>query len=111
MSDRSIALIFAVLVAVGIGAAAAQADSGNLTTQTQTQSNLVNQANAPISSIFQVRAQDSYAPAFQGRLHGQGNFFSVAITMPLPEYRLLPLMRVIACFSHSVPVLWLVHQI
>jgi hypothetical protein len=32
-----------------------------------------------------------YAPAFQGRLHGPGNFFSIAITMPLPEYRLLPL--------------------
>ncbi len=54
-------------------------------------SDLVNQANAPISSIFQIRLQDSYAPAFQGRLQGQGNAFAVAVTMPLPKYRLLPL--------------------
>jgi hypothetical protein len=54
------------------------------------QSDLVNQANAPISSIFQIRLQDAYAPAFQGALHGQGNFFSIAIGMPLPQYRLLP---------------------
>jgi hypothetical protein len=54
-------------------------------------SELVNQANAPISSLFQIRLQDAYAPAFQGQLHGQGNLFSIAVTMPLPEYRLLPL--------------------
>ena len=89
MCDRAIALILAVCIYTSIAAGAALADSGNPTSQAQ--SDLVNQANAPISSVFQVRLQDAYAPAFQGRLHGQGNFFSIAITMPLPEYRLLPL--------------------
>jgi hypothetical protein len=89
MSDRAIALILAVSVYAAIAACSARADSGNPTSQSQ--SDLVNQANAPISSVFQVRLQDAYAPAFQGRLHGQGNFFSIAVTMPLPEYRLLPL--------------------
>src|ERR1700730_2604141 len=89
MCDRAIALILGVCVCTAIAAGAARADSGNPTSQSQ--SDLVNQANAPISSVFQVRLQDAYAPAFQGRLHGQGNLFSIAITMPLPEYRLLPL--------------------
>jgi hypothetical protein len=89
ISDRAIALIFGVWVCVAMGADAAWADSGNPTSQKPT--DLVNQANAPISSVFQLRFQDAYAPAFQGRLHGQGNLFSVAVTMPLPEYRLLPL--------------------
>jgi len=89
MSDRVIALALAVWVYSAIATSPARADSGNPTSQVQ--SDLVNQANAPISSVFQVRLQDAYAPAFQGRLRGQGNFFSVAITMPLPEYRLLPL--------------------
>lgn len=88
MSYRAIALILALLVCVSIGAGFAQADSGNATTLTQTE--LVNQANAPISSLFQVRLQDSYAPAFQGPLRGQGNLFSIAVGMPLPQYRLLP---------------------
>jgi hypothetical protein len=51
--------------------------------------NLVNQANAPISSIMQVRFQDSYAPKFT-KVQGEGNTFTIAVTMPLPEYRLLP---------------------
>jgi hypothetical protein len=57
----------------------------------QSRSDLIKQANAPISTIFQIRFQDTYAPAFQGKLHGQGNAFSIAVTMPLPKYRLLPL--------------------
>jgi hypothetical protein len=89
MSDRAIALALALCAYAAIATALARADSGNPTSQVQ--SALVNQANAPISSVFQIRLQDAYAPAFQGRLHGQGNFFSTAITMPLPEYRLLPL--------------------
>jgi hypothetical protein len=52
-------------------------------------SNLVKQANAPISTILQIRFQDSYSPTWQG-VHGQGNAFSIAITAPLPEFRLLP---------------------
>src|SRR5258708_25100110 len=85
---RAIALLLAVLIGSGIGETIAQADSGNSASPSQT--DLVNQANAPISNIFQIRLQDTYAPAFQGQLRGQGNFFSIAIGMPLPAYRLLP---------------------
>ncbi len=88
MSNYAIALILALLVGVGIGAGIAQADSGNATSLSQ--ADLINQANAPISSIFQIRLQDAYAPAFQGQLRGQGNLFSIAVGMPLPQYRLLP---------------------
>ena len=86
MRSRTVALIVTLLVVAGIGVA--QADSAPPTSPTQ--SDLVNQANAPISSLFQIRLQDSYAPAFQGQLWGQGNFFSIAVGMPLPQYRLLP---------------------
>jgi hypothetical protein len=88
MSVRAIALLLALLAVMSTGVGIAQADGGN--PPQISQSDLVNQANAPISSLFQVRLQDSYAPAFQGALHGQGNFFSIAIGMPLPQYRLLP---------------------
>jgi hypothetical protein len=50
---------------------------------------LVNQANAPISSVLQVRLLDTYLPDFNG-VRGQGNVLTTAVTMPLPEYRLLP---------------------
>jgi hypothetical protein len=50
---------------------------------------LVKQANAPISSILQIRLQDSYSPAWQG-VPGQGNAFVIAVTAPLREFRLLP---------------------
>jgi hypothetical protein len=53
------------------------------------QPDLVKQANAPLSTILQVRLQDSYAPQFTG-LDGRGNTFSIGVTMPLPEFRLLP---------------------
>src|SRR5258708_17671216 len=86
---RAITLLLAVLIGARIGETIAQADSGNSASPSQT--DVVNQANAPISNLFQVRLQDSYAPAFQGQLRGQGNFFSVAVGMPLPAYRLLPL--------------------
>lgn len=51
--------------------------------------NLVKQANAPISSILQFRLQDDFAPKYEGR-DGAGNLFTLAVTMPLPKYRLLP---------------------
>src|SRR5207249_3603561 len=51
---------------------------------------LVNQANAPISSILQLRLQDTWVPEI-AQVRGQANTFSVAVTMPLPKYRLLPL--------------------
>jgi len=54
-----------------------------------TQSDLIKQANAPISSIMQIRLQDTLAPEFWD-VAGRGNTFSLAMTMPLPEYRLLP---------------------
>jgi hypothetical protein len=88
MSCRPIGLLLTMMLGVSIGVGVARADNG--TAPAVSQSDLVNQANAPISSIFQIRLQDSYAPAFQGALHGQGNFFSIAIGMPLPQYRLLP---------------------
>jgi hypothetical protein len=53
-------LIFSALFSVAIGVSGAQADDGNPIAPAQ--SNLVNQANAPILSILQVRLQDTYAP-------------------------------------------------
>ena len=88
MSRRALALTLALSVVAGMGKSVAQAQNANATSPTQ--SELVNQANAPISSLFQIRLQDLYAPAFQGQLRGQGNFFSVQVGMPLPQYRLLP---------------------
>lgn len=88
MSNGAIALLLTSLLGACVAAGVARADSG--TAPTPSQSELVNQVNAPISSIFQIRLQDSYAPAFQGALRGQGNLFSIAIGMPLPQYRLLP---------------------
>ena len=88
MSSRVLTLFLASLFVGGIGKGVARAQNANPTTPTQ--SELVNQANAPISSLFQIRLQDSYAPAFQGQLRGQGNFFSIQVGMPLPKYRLLP---------------------
>ena len=88
MRSRALTLILASLLVSGMGKGFAQAQNANLATPTQ--SELVNQANAPISSLFQIRLQDSYAPAFQGQLRGQGNFFSIQVGMPLPQYRLLP---------------------
>jgi hypothetical protein len=89
LNRSAIALLMALFAVPVTGADRALADGGNQASQAQ--SNLVNQANAPISSVFQIRLQDAYAPAFQGRLSGQGNAFTIAITMPLPQYRLLPL--------------------
>jgi len=68
----------------GSGALAAEGDPTPAAS-----ADLVKQANAPISSILQVRFQDSYVPKFTG-VSGQGNTFSIALTMPLPEFRLLP---------------------
>lgn len=80
-------LIFGALFIAAIGVKGAQADDGNRIVPTKP--NLVNEANAPISSILQVRLQDTYAPQFTG-LNGHGNTLTIAVTMPLPKYRLLP---------------------
>jgi hypothetical protein len=74
---------------LGVAGAVSPALAGDGEPLDPTSSDLVKQANAPISSIMQVRLQDSYAPQFSD-VHGQGNTFSIAVTMPLPEYRLLP---------------------
>ena len=81
-------LIFSALFIASVVVSGAQADDGDSIAPAQP--NLVNAANAPISSILQVRLQDAYVPQFTG-LHGQGNTFSIAVTMPLPKYRLLPI--------------------
>jgi hypothetical protein len=88
MRNLAPALTFSVWACMAIVASAARADGGSPASAASSQ--LINQANAPISSLFQIRLQDAYAPAFQGRLRGQGNLFSIAIGMPLPQYRLLP---------------------
>jgi hypothetical protein len=75
------------LLAVVLGASGALADDERPSVSAQ--SDLVKAANAPISSILQIRLQDSFAPQFWD-LHGRGNTFSIAMTMPVPEYRLLP---------------------
>jgi len=82
-------LILASMLGASIGAGVARADDASAA-PALSQSDLVKQANAPISSLFQIRLQDSYAPAFQGALRGQGNFFSIAIEKKLPWPRSPP---------------------
>jgi hypothetical protein len=84
---RVATLLLGALLGVATGASDALAADGD--PNGTSQADLVKQANAPISSILQVRLQDSYAPEFEG-LSGQGNTTSIAVTMPLPEFRLLP---------------------
>jgi len=79
--------LLGALLVVMIGASGALADDDR--PNTPAQADLVRQANAPISTIFQVRLLDSYAPQFS-EVNGRGNTLSIALTMPLPEYRLLP---------------------
>jgi hypothetical protein len=73
------------LLVLAVGAMAADDES-----TVSAQPNLVKQANAPISSILQLRMQDTYTPKFEG-VPGQGNVLTFGVTMPLPKYRLLPL--------------------
>jgi hypothetical protein len=85
---RSLKLsLLGALLAVVLGATGARADDDR--SSATAESDLVKQANAPISSILQLRLQDTYAPQFWD-LDGRGNTFSVAMTMPVPKYRLLP---------------------
>jgi hypothetical protein len=80
-------LVLGALLGTAIAAGETLADDANQ------QQNLVKQANAPVSSILQVRLQDTYQPEFSD-VAGNGNIFSIAVTMPLPKYRLLPLPQV-----------------
>src|SRR5262249_32131569 len=81
---RTLAPLVALLAIVIIASGAAADDD-----RSNAESELVKQANAPVSTILQLRLQDTYVPQFWG-VDGRGNTFSVAMTMPLPEYRLLP---------------------
>src|SRR5512144_302372 len=81
-------LLFGALIGALVCLVGARADDG--TPRAPTKPDLVKQANAPISSILQVRLQDTYQPQFTG-IDGQGNAVTLAVTMPLPKYRLLPL--------------------
>jgi hypothetical protein len=81
------AMLFGALILAATGMIGARADEGK--TAGPDQSQLVKQANAPISSIMQIRLQDTFVPQFHD-LHGSGNTFTMALTMPLPRYRLLP---------------------
>jgi len=81
-------LIFGALIGALICSGGARADDG--LPGAQAKPDLVKQANAPISSILQFRLQDTYQPQFTG-LDGQGNAVTLAMTMPFPKYRLLPL--------------------
>ena len=80
-------LMLAALFIAASGMNVVHADEGTATALGE--SLLVKQANAPISSIMQIRLQDTFVPQFNG-LHGSGNTFTMSLTMPLPRYRLLP---------------------
>jgi hypothetical protein len=86
---RSLAALIACLLldsSIGVSDARAEDPTSNVPTPP----NLVKQANAPIATIFQLRLQDAFTPDFAG-VEGTGNVLSLAVTMPLPKYRLLPL--------------------
>jgi len=81
-------IVFVVLLlGTAAGLSSVCADDGKAAAEDQ--ATLVKQANAPISSILQIRLQDTFVPQFNG-LHGSGNTVTMSVTMPLPKYRLLP---------------------
>jgi hypothetical protein len=84
------AMMFGAVFVAATGMIGARADEGKAAGPDQSQ--LVKQANAPISSIMQIRLQDTFVPQFND-LHGSGNTFTMALTMPLPKHRLLPLSQ------------------
>jgi len=88
MDTQRVGIIIAVaLLSVVAGMSEARADEGKPVGPDQP--NIVKQASAPISSIMQIRLQDTYVPEFKG-LDGNANTFTLAVTMPFPKYRLLP---------------------
>lgn len=80
------ALIACATLSLSAVSAGAQADSAPRAAE---QPNLVKQANAPLSTILQLRVVDTWAPEFS-EIDGQANTVTLSVTMPLPEYRLLP---------------------
>lgn len=85
---RSVLFLFSVLIACFAGSKTSQA--GETSQPEMTRSQLVNQANAPLSSIMQVRLRDTYIPQFT-HMPGHGNLFAIDVTMPFPAYRVLPI--------------------
>lgn len=83
MLVRVLAVLVGAVVLLGVAAA----DDGP--SLQRAAPDLVKQANAPISSILQLRLLDTYLPSFRGA-DGQGNTLTMSVTMPLPENRLLP---------------------
>ncbi len=81
-------LMLAALIGALICPNGARADDS--APSAETQGNLVKQANAPVSSILQLRLQDTYQPEFSDT-DGLGNLVTLSVTMPFPKYRLLPL--------------------
>jgi hypothetical protein len=82
------ALLFVALA--GLLTCPSGASAEDSPSPTEAKPDLVKQANAPISSILQIRLLDTFQPEFTGA-DGQGNAVTLAVTMPFPKYRLLPL--------------------
>jgi len=76
-------------VLLGLATTVGRARADDAAVSIRPEPNLVKQANAPISNILQLRLQNTFVPEFDG-LKGRGNSLVLALTMPLPEYRLLP---------------------
>jgi hypothetical protein len=87
LTVRARPLIGLVLLGAVLAIAAARADDTEPSPSSE--GTLVKQANAPISSILQLRLQNGWVPRFSG-VDGQGNTLTLGVTMPLPEYRFLP---------------------
>lgn len=83
---RQVSTLAALLL---IGSACLPAGFANAEERSQ----LIKQANAPISNLLQIRFQDSYAPAFQGAV-GQGNTFSIAAVVPVRRLNVFPTTQV-----------------
>ena len=86
MTGRLSVLLGALLVlAIGASGARAQDDRPSATADPD----LVRQANAPISSILQLRLLDTYLPELWD-VHGQTNTLTVSVTMPFPDFACCP---------------------
>jgi hypothetical protein len=76
-------------VLLGLATTLSRARADDAPASSRGEPDLVNQANAPISNILQLRLQNTFIPEFEG-VKGRGNSVLLGLTMPLPEYRLLP---------------------
>ncbi len=84
---RALRSVIAVLALLGCGwPVGARADDPPIGSQPR---DLVRTANAPLSDILQLRLQNTYIPQLNG-IDGDTDTLTLAITMPLPKYRLIP---------------------